>query len=389
MSNEIPLSVPCLHGNEWIYMKEALDTNWVSSVGPFVSRFESELARQVGVKHAIAMVNGTSALHIGLMIAGVSSGDEVVMSDLTFIAPANAVRYLGAFPTFVDAEPTYWQMDVEKLERFLAVDCTSDHGRLKNRHTGRTVKALLPVHILGAPCDMDPIVALARRYGLVVIEDATESLGAAYKDRAVGHLGDMACFSFNGNKIITTGGGGMLVTDNADWARRARYLTTQAKDDPLEFVHNEVGYNYRLTNVAAAIGCAQMEQLPAFIEKKRRIALQYRKLLATNPGLQLPQEAPWCRAIYWLYTIGVESGRFGMDSRALLRWLAQRNIQTRPLWQPMHLSSAHHGSYHTDCSTAESLNRRALSLPCSVGISEEDQHRVVLAIREANGRCPG
>ncbi len=254
---DIPLCVPEIGGNEWAYVKECLDTGWVSSVGLFVDRFERQLADFVGAKFAVATVNGTAALHIALLVAGVRPDDEVLVSTLTFIAPANAIRYAGAWPVFIDAEPRYWQMDPEQVENFIERNCRWAEGILVNRTTGRRVSAVVAVHILGHPVDLDPIVAVCRKYGLAIIEDATESLGARYKGRMVGTLGDIACFSFNGNKLITTGGGGMIVTDNADWARKAKYLTTQAKDDPLEYIHNEIGYNYRLTNLQAAMGCAR------------------------------------------------------------------------------------------------------------------------------------
>jgi len=381
--NIIPLSVPCLRGNEWIYVKECLDTNWVSSVGSFVERFESMAATALGVGHAVATVNGTAALHIALKLAGVKDDDEVVVSDLTFIAPANAVRYLGAWPAFVDAEPRYWQIDPQKLRDFLRKDCIYAGGALRNRHTGRRVTALLPVHVLGHPCDMGPILEEAGDFGLPVVEDATESLGVRYRGRPAGSFGRMSCLSFNGNKILTTGGGGMLVTDDPDLARRVRYLTTQAKDDAVEYVHGEVGYNYRLTNVLAAIGVAQMEQLDSHIAGKRATAEFYTKSLSHIPGIGCPEEPEGAFSTFWLYSILVDEKIGGTSSRALLRHLDGIGIQTRPLWQPMHLSPAHRGSYATNCSVAERLYRQAISLPCSVGINEEERRRVVKSVRAA------
>jgi perosamine synthetase len=227
----IPLCVPHISGNEWEYVKDCLDTGWVSSVGSYVTRFEKMTADYVGTQHAVAAVSGTAALHTALLVAGVKPDDEVIVSNLSFIAPANAIRYCGASPVFVDVDPDYWQMDHRIVAEFLKTKCSVSQGVLVNKETGRRVRAVLPVHILGHPVDIDPILELAREYNLPVIEDATESLGAVYKDRKVGRLGDIACFSFNGNKLITTGGGGMIVTDNDEWAARAKYLTTQAKDD--------------------------------------------------------------------------------------------------------------------------------------------------------------
>lgn len=373
----IPLCVPEIRGNEWKYLKECLDTNFVSSVGSFVDRFERMVADYVGAKYSVATVNGTSALHIALQVAGVQAGDEVVMPTLTFIAPANAIRYLGAWPVFIDAEPVFWQMDTQKVRKFLEEGCLWKNGELRNRTTGRRVRALLPVHILGHPVDMDPILELGTKYGLAVVEDATEALGAKYKGRMVGHLGHIACFSFNGNKIITTGGGGMIVTDDERWARRAKYLTTQAKDDPIEFVHKEVGYNYRLTNLQAAMGCAQMEQLNDYIRSKRAIASRYAVAFRQAPGIAMMSEAEWASSIFWLSTILVGRAAFEPGRRELFRHLAAHDIQTRPLWQPIHLSPALRGSFAVDCSCAVRLNDSALSLPCSVGLPEADQRRVI------------
>ena len=372
-----PLCVPEIRGNEWKYVKECLDTGWVSSVGQYVERFEQDVAHFVGARFGVATVNGTAALHVALRVAGVQADDEVLISTLTFIAPANAIRYIGAWPVFIDAEPQYWQMDPQKVADFLEKKCQWRDGALYNRTTARRVKAIIPVHILGHSVDLRPILEVARKYKLVVIEDATESLGAKYHGRMVGNLGDIACFSFNGNKIISTGGGGMIVTDNEEWARKAKYLTTQAKDDPLEYVHNEIGYNYRLTNLLAAMGCAQMEQLPEFIAAKRRIASSYSQALKSLPGITPMSEAPWAYSTFWLYTILVDREIFGMDSRALLRKLDQSKIQTRPLWEPMHRSKAFADCGAFDCPVADQLNRDALSLPCSVGLADDDLQAVI------------
>lgn len=377
----IPLAVPAIQGNEWRYIKECLDTNWVSSVGPFVDRFESEIAGRVGSRFAVATVNGTSALHVALLLAGVKPEDEVVVSTLTFIAPVNAIRYVGAWPVFIDAEPDYWQMDPSRVVEFLEQGCQWRDGALYNKVTGRRVSAVLPVHILGHPVDIDPILEVARKYGLRVIEDATEGLGATYKGRPLGSMGEIGCFSFNGNKIITTGGGGMLVTNNEESARKAKYLTTQAKDDLIEYVHEEVGYNYRLTNLLAAMGCAQLEQLDTIVTAKKRIAKRYADGLRGVPGISLMKEAPWASSSWWLYTVLVDSAVFGADSRQLIRSLSTRKIQSRPLWQPIHLSGAHKASGATKLPIAESLYQQAVSLPCSAGLSEAEQSRVIDEVR--------
>jgi perosamine synthetase len=381
----VPLCEPAIGGREWEYVKSCLDTGWVSSVGAYVDRFEAAVAAAVGARHAVATVNGTSALHVALRVAGVEAGDEVLVSSLTFIAPANAISYLGAHPIFVDAEPGYWQMDPALVTRFLAESCGPGPRGLVNRATGRRIGAIMPVHILGHPVDLDPILAAAREHGIPVIEDATESLGATYRGTPVGHLGDIACFSFNGNKLITTGGGGMLVTDRLDWARRARHLTTQAKADPVEYLHTEVGYNYRLTNVLAAIGLAQMERLDVCLAAKRAIAEGYAAALGSLPGVTLMPEAAWARSAFWMYTVLLGPGA-ALGSRELLSRLAMRGIQTRPLWQPMHRSAAHAGAAALGGAVAERLNREALSLPCSVGLQPEAQRYVIDQILELAAR---
>jgi perosamine synthetase len=379
----IPLCVPEIRGNEWKYVRECLDTGWVSSVGRFVGRFERAVADAVGSRYAVATVNGTAALHVALMLAGVERDDEVLVSTLTFIAPVNAIRYVGAWPVFIDARESDWQMDPDRLVSFLRDGCEKRGDALVNRSTGRRVRAILPVHILGHTVDLDPILAIADELGLPVIEDATEALGVKLRGRPAGRIGKMGCFSFNGNKLVTTGGGGMLVTDDEALADRARYLTTQAKDDPVEYVHGAVGYNYRLTNVQAALGVAQMELLDEFVEAKRRIAAVYDEALAGVPGISPLAAPPYGVSTFWMYTVRVDPSAFGMSSRALLARLEEKEIQTRPLWQPIHLSAAHRTQAPADCPVSERLYREALSLPCSVGLSEEDQEKVIEEIRKA------
>ena len=382
----IPLSVPEINGNEWKYVKECLDTNWVSSAGPFVERFEREMAEYTHVKYAVATVNGTAALHVALIVAGVQPDEEVLVPALTFIAPANAVRYAGAWPVFIDVDPNYWQLDPQQIVDFIDRECQWRDGKLINSITGRRVRAILPVDILGHPCDHDALLEISRKFDLVVVEDATESLGAQYNQQPIGSSSDIACFSFNGNKIITTGGGGMIVTKKEEWAERARYLTTQAKDDAVEYVHNEIGYNYRLTNIQAALGCAQLEQLPEFVSARRRIGQQYTAALSDVAGISCPLEAPWASSTYWLYTVLVDAQVYGIDNRSLVKHLMQENIQARPLWQPMHRSKAHAGSYSCRIGVADTIHRSAVSLPSSTGLSERDLNRVVGAITAARAR---
>jgi perosamine synthetase len=380
----IPLCVPWMTGTEGSYLAECVDTNWVSSAGPFVTRFEKMMADYVGTGHAVATVNGTAALHLSLLIAGVRPGDAVITSTLTFVATANAIRHAGAWPIFVDVDPASWQIDAGRLADFLRRDCRPRDGALCDSQTGRPIAALLPVHILGHPADMDPILGVAREFDLPVIEDATESLGATYKGRRAGALGDVAALSFNGNKLITCGGGGMVVTAHPDWAERARHLTMQAHCHPVESWHDEVAFNYRLTNVQAAIGCAQMEAIEARLAAKRRIADFYRSLCAEVPGLAYMPQAAWASAVFWLSTVLVDPATFGRDCRQLLTFLAGRGIGTRPLWQPLHLSPAHRGARSVGGGVAEDLYAKALSLPSSCGLTEEEKNAVRSAIIAAS-----
>lgn len=379
----IPLCVPEIKGNEWKYVKECLDTNWVSSAGPFVGRFEQMTAEYLGAEFAIATASGTAALHVALLVAGVEPEDEVLVSSLSFVAPANAIRYVGAWPVFMDSTSDSWQMDPVKTVEFLNEGCTWKNGELRNLKSGRRVKAVVPVHILGHPVDLDPILDIARKFELAVVEDATESLGSRYKERMVGNLGDIACLSFNGNKMITTGSGGMIVTSDAALAARAKHLTTQAKSDPIEYIHDEIGYNYRLSNIHAAMGCAQMEVLDSYIAAKIQIAGNYAKRLNKIEGIQVPWEMEWASSVYWLYTILVDPDSYGIDSRQLMQELEERGVQTRPLWKPLNELLPYRScqSYHVEI--APTLYERALSLPCSVGLDLDEQEKVVGAIEQA------
>lgn len=373
----IPLCEPYLGGREWEYVKNCLDTGWVSSVGAYVDRFESMLANYTGTSHAVACVNGTSAIHISLLIAGVQPGDEVLIPTLTFIAPVNAIRYVGAWPVLMDVESTHWQLDVTKVAQFLHINCEHRDGAVWNRRTGRRVSAIIPVHILGHPVDMPALLSLAKENGLRVIEDATESLGALCHDRPVGSMADLGCFSFNGNKLLTTGGGGMIVTNNEIYAKAAKHLTTQAKISGTEFIHDQVGYNYRLTNVQAAMGCAQMERIKYHLERKKEIAARYREAFVTHPQIRLFENASWAESCEWLFSLRFHNLPAGFTNSHIQQELHLRGIGTRPLWQPMHLSPAHADIGHFECPVADDLYSSALSLPCSVGLTVNQQDYVI------------
>jgi perosamine synthetase len=338
------------------------------------------MSERLGVAHGIATTNGTCALHVALLVAGVQADDEVIMPALTFIAPANAIRYAGAWPVFIDADASTFQMSIPAVADFLHRECRREPGDVRNKRTGRRVRAIVPVHVLGHPVDLDPLLAIAAEFGLPVVEDATEALGATYKGAVVGGSGRLSCLSFNGNKLLTTGGGGMILTNDPREAQRARYLTTQAKDDAIAFVHGAVGYNYRLSNVLAAIGVAQLERLDAHLADKRRIADRYHAELASVDGVSTMPEARWARSALWLYTILLDAG---IDRDAVLQTLSAEGIQTRPLWQALHQSPAHRDAERRECPVAEDLVARSLSLPSSVGLSEQDQTRVIGALKRA------
>lgn len=379
----IPLSVPELAGNEWRYVKECLDTNWVSSVGPFVDRFEAAFAARSKAKHAVAAVNGTSALHLALRAVGLEPGELVILPDLTFAAPAFAVAYCGAKPVFMDADPATWQMDAAKTARFLAEECRMVKGVCRHRRSGRRVRALLPVHLLGLACDMRAFSLLARRYRLAMVEDCAEASGVLHRGRPVGTFGDAGCFSFNGNKIMTSGGGGMVVTGDRRIADRARYLSTQAKDDGLEYVHNEVGFNYRLTNVLAALGLAQLEQLDGFIARKRAIAEAYDAALRDIPGVTIMPRAPFTKPNFWLYTILLAPGCTLARRKAVIAGLRARGVEARPLWHPLHGLPAFKGALRYELEHSARLYERAVSLPSSSSLTTADQRRCVAALKDA------
>lgn len=378
----IPLCVPEIGGNEWKYVKECMDTGWVSSVGPFVDRFERQIATYLDVKHAVAVVNGTAALHTALKVVGLQPGEEVIVSNLTFVAPVNAVHYCQAYPLLMDADPLTWQMDTRKLEEFLKQECKMRNGLCVNKRTERRVRAIIPVHLLGLSCEIDKIVDLARQYQLLVVEDAAEGLGVRYRGRHVGTFGDIGVLSFNGNKIITTGGGGMLITNDPHYAEYAHYLSTQAKDDPLEYIHNEVGYNYRLTNIQAALGVAQLERIDEFIAKKRAIAQAYNKALSSLGEITPMPTPPHTEPTYWLYTVLVEEAITLDKRKAIIKDLNDKGIGARPFWHTVHDLPPYRGCQAFRIEHSTRLYERGVSLPCSVGLTSTQLTRCVSTLRE-------
>ena len=363
--SSLPLHEPSFGGNEWTYVKECLDTGWVSSVGKFVDRFEQQLADYTGVKRAVAVVNGTAALHVCLRLVGVEQGDEVLMPTLTFIATANAVSYCGAIPHFVDSEEKTLGLDAAKLADYLAGIAEIRPQGCFNKATGRRIKAVVPMHAFGHPVDLDPLLEVCNRYRLELIEDAAESLGSFYKGRHTGNWGKVSALSFNGNKVITTGGGGAILTNDEDLVKLAKHLTTTARlPHKWSFIHDQVGFNYRLPNLNAALGCGQLEQLPAFIRSKRDLAERYAKAFSEVAGIRFFTEPDFAKSNYWLNVLLLDEAD-GAQRDALLDITNQLGIMTRPVWTLMHKLPMFADCPHMDLAVAENLECRLINIPSS------------------------
>ena len=382
MSNDklIPLSVPNIAGNEWKYVKDCLDSGWISSVGSYVTQFEQMVADFSGTKFGVAAVNGTAALHIALLLSGVKQDDYVILPNLTFVASANSIKYLGADPILIDADPDLWQIDLDLLEEFLENETDEKNGELIYIRDGRRIGAIMPVHILGNMCDMDRFLSIVKKYPLPVVEDATEALGTTYKAKSAGTFSPMACFSFNGNKIISTGGGGVIVTDDEQLAKHAKHLTTTAKARTDEYYHDEVGYNYRLVNVLAAIGVGQMELLPSFIKRKKECVAFYKKELAGVADIRFQQELPGVETNGWLFTIQTDK------QQQLLEHLNTNKILSRRFWMPMNKLPMYKDCVYTQKKdNADYIYNTCLSIPCSTNITDEELGIVVKEIKNAIG----
>ena len=368
----IPLSVPNISGNEWKYIKECLDTNWVSSVGSYVNQFEDKVAEFCGVKYAVATANGTMALHINLLLSDVKRNDLVIVPNITFVAPVNAIKYVGANPVLIDVDEQTWQMDLNILGDFLANETTIENGNCIHRTSKRKVAALMPVHVLGNMCDMDRLMALASEHRLVVIEDSTEALGSYYRGQHAGSFGKFGTMSFNGNKIITTGGGGMILCNDSKLAKKAKHLTTQAKADPNEYYHDEVGYNYRLVNILAAMGVAQMEQLPSFLERKKEITQRYNQFFRNVEHAAPQKTTEHVQPNHWLYTVRLPR------QDELKKYLWENKIEVRPFWVPMNqLPAFRNDLYINHHDVSEKVYHSCLSLPCSTGLTDDEQQQVI------------
>lgn len=369
-ANTLALHEPEFAGREWDYVKECIDTGWVSSVGSFVDRFERDLAAYTGAAHAIATSNGTSALHVCLLLAGVRPGDEVLMPTLTFIATANAASYAGAVPHFVDSEASSLGVDAAKLDAHLRDAAHLVDGVCVNRRTGAPIRALVVMHVFGHPADLDALGAVARRWNLVLIEDAAESLGSTYHGRHTGNAGRLAALSFNGNKVVTTGGGGAVLTNDAALGRRAKHLTTTARTPHRwNFLHDEVGYNYRLPNLNAALGCAQLERLPSMVERKRRLAASYDAAFAAVPGVTFLREPAGTTSNYWLNAIVLDADQAGRRDD-LLAALNDAGYMSRPVWTLMHRLPMYAACPRADLTLAEQMEARVINLPSSPKLAD-------------------
>lgn len=359
----IPLHEPRFIGNEKKYLEECIDSTFVSSVGKFVDQFEVEFARTVGAKYAVATVNGTAALHVSLVLAGVERGDEVITQSLTFIATANAITYIGAKPIFLDVDLETMGLSSEALKNFLEKHCVISDGRCVNRSTGKTIKACVPMHTFGHPCKIDAIKSICEEWKIVLVEDAAESLGSYYKNKHTGTFGKIAAFSFNGNKIITSGGGGVIVTDDEILAKRAKHITTTAKiPHKWEYVHDMVGFNYRLPNLNAALLVAQLEQLQGFLDNKRELANEYIQFFASN-NMQFIKEPQNAKSNYWLNAILLDDLK---QRDEFLEYTNSNGVMTRPVWQLMNKLVMFEDCQADELTNAKYLEDRVVNIPSSV-----------------------
>ena len=372
----ILLSGPNIAGNEWKYVKECLDTAWVSSVGAYVAQFEEMVAKQAGAKYGVATSSGTTALHISLLLSEVKRDDYVIVPNITFVASLNSIKYVGANPILMDADFDTWQMDLDLLLEFLAEKTEQRNGQCILKKDGKTIKAIMPVHVLGNMCDMDRLTTISEKYNLIVIEDSTEALGSFHKGQHAGSFGKFGCFSFNGNKIITCGGGGVIVTDDEALAKKAKHITTQAKADSFEYFHDQIGYNYRLTNVAAAIGVGQMEQLSGFVKRKHEIRDFYQTELSGVGDIAFQKVEEGIEPNWWLFTIK------SSKQKGLLKTLNSNRMQSRPFWVPMNqLPMFKDDLFIQKSNVSDQIYKVCLSIPCSTYITDEELSSIVKTIK--------
>ena len=386
MSNPIPLSVPILKGNELKYVKECIDTEWVSSAGKYVEIFEQKVTNYTGAIFGIACVNATSALQICLKMSGVEADDEVIVPTLTFIAPVNAIKYNNAHPLFMDVD-NYYNLDTQKTIDFIKNETFYKNGYTYNKTTKKKISAIIPVHVWGNAVYLDDLLILCQKMNINVVEDASESLGTfykngKYKNSHTGTIGKFGCISFNGNKIITTGGGGIILTDSEAFANKARYLTTQAKDDPVLYIHDDIGYNFRLTNIQAALGVAQLEQLQGFIKRKQKNYFYYKKAINDINGLTIAERPPYARNNHWMNLLQIDSEIYGEDRISIMRKLEKKGIQSRPVWNLNHLQKPYQDCQKYKIELADELLNQSLCLPSSSNLKSRDIDKIINCLNE-------
>lgn len=382
MNKFIPLSVPNLNGNELKYVTDAIESEWVSTSGLYIKQLEEKISNYLKIEDAIACQSGTSALHLALKLCEVTKDDEVIVPTLTFIAAVNPVRYIDAQPIFMDCDDTL-NMDLEKLEEFCSKECIVKNNKLINKKTKKIIKALVIVHIFGNMIDMETVMKIANKYSLKVVEDATEAIGTystsgKYRGRFAGTIGDFGAYSFNGNKIITTGGGGMLVSNHQELLKKARYLSTQAKDDELYYKHNDIGYNYRMTNIQAALGIAQLEQLEKFINIKIENYNLYKSKLNSN-DISILNFNKDTRSNHWFYSLMIKNNKINRDY--LLNELVKKNIQTRPIWGLVHEQKPYVDNQTYKIEKANFYYDKVLNIPCSTNLTKDDVMVVIETIK--------
>jgi aminotransferase in exopolysaccharide biosynthesis len=381
----IPLSVPNLKGKELEYVAHAIETEWVSTGGPYVTDFEVKIAEYVKCKGAVSCQNGTSGIHIALIVCGVTMIDEVIVPTLTFIAAVNPVKYIGAEPVFMDCDDSL-TMDVNKLRDFCETECIFVDGRLINKISDKHIKALIVVHVFGNMADMESIIAIANKYNLIVIEDATEAIGTfylegKYKGKHAGTIGDIGIYSFNGNKIMTTGGGGMIVSDNEELLVRAKHLTTQAKSDELFYTHDEIGYNYRMTNLQAALGLAQLEQIEDFIKVKKDNYDFYKNKFQGMPGLRILDFKDSIRPNHWFYALYVDKG-YALNRDQIIKYLASKKIQSRPIWGLISDQKPYEGNQTYKIEKARTYLEKIINIPCSTNLDREEAEYIIDCLKQ-------
>ncbi len=379
----IPLSVPNLKGKEKEYIMDAIEKEWVSTGGSYIDAFENNIERYLHVERAVACQSGTTGLHLSLILSGVERNDEVIVPTLTFIAAVNPVKYLGAHPIFMDCDDSL-TIDTIKLRNFIEQQCEYINKELINKTTKRRIKAIVVVHVFGNASDMEEIIQIAKKYNLKVIEDATEALGSyfvegRYKGKFLGTIADFGVYSFNGNKIITTGGGGMMVAKDQKLLEKAKYLSTQAKDDPLYYKHDEIGYNYRMTNLQAAVGVAQLEQLEDFISVKQRNFELYKQIFSECSNMEVLEPSSKIRWNHWFYSILIKNASISLDQ--FICKLHEKGVQTRPIWQLIHLQKPYELDIHYDIDKALYYQQNVINIPCSSNLSTEEVTYVAEAMK--------